>query len=457
MSSFEDTTNFETGGKFVMKIEDTRTNPDTFKEALSAQLETEDISKKLTAISNFLGEFCETDPKDLSVRLVEGTFGEGTIKDTVAEIQIPNTRDLVDQTINNLESVIEKNTEEQKKEISKQLILAVTASTILHEATHGLLNSKPDSKFALKMEELSGIKNVGGYFSTLLDEGIAYAIQEIFAPEVEPVGSIAPRINEKDSDIVKMRKELGHELKPMVETYLNLGNKIDDEFLKEAIKQLQETLKINKAKEEGERTKATENVLKIAKQIDPENKLSGLELVEEICRYIRTMTPSQETLEEAWKNNLIPKRDKWDTSADELLSESNLIPGHNRIRNIDGCTQISYITRALLLAKGIPSLIVDTIDKEWLKNNPEWKNDNKGIGVRGHYFLDVYIPQEKKWYTINPGNREERIHEYGDYSISGKIFINMAKGKDTKDMGDRGFNTQEDRLNNLEVSLSKVN
>lgn len=436
---------------FKIEIIDDITTKDTFKKALEERLEIDSINTKLTKIYQFFDKYSQRKPEDLSIKLVDGKFGEGTIEDSTVIIQIPNTSVLVDETKTALESLMKNNTQEEKEKISKQLILAVTSSTILHEATHGLLNSKPDSKFATKMEELSEIENVGGKYSTLLDEGIAYAIQEIFAPEIEPVGSIDPRINEKDSEIVKMRKALGHELKPMVETYLNLGNKIDDEFLKKATKQLQETLKINKAEDEGERTQVTDNVLKIAEQIDPENKLSGLELVEEICRYVRTMTPSQEILEEGWKKGLIPKRDKWGTSADELLSEHNLIPEHNRVRNIDGCTQISYITRALLLAKGIPSLIVDTIEKDWIENNSGWKNESGGAGVNGHYFVDVYISQEKKWYTINPGNREERVHEYGDYSISGKEFVKMAEGRDTVDMG---FNTMEERLNKLEDSLS---
>ncbi|HOV28321.1 MAG TPA: S41 family peptidase [Pseudobacteroides sp.] len=207
---------------------------------------------------------------------------------------------------------------------------------------------------------------------------------------------------------------------------------------------------INKANEEGERTKVTENVLKIAKEIDPENKLSGLDLVEEVCRYVRTMVPSQEMLNEAWKSKIISKNDKWDTNADELLSQENLIPGHSRIRNINGCTHEAYITRALLLAKDIPSLMVDTIEEEWLENNPNWKNDGI-IPVSGHYFLDVYIPKERKWYTINPGNREERIHDYGDYSIGKRKYIEFAKGRDTTDMG---YSNMEERLNRLEYSIN---
>jgi len=206
------------------------------------------------------------------------------------------------------------------------------------------------------------------------------------------------------------------------------------------------------ANQEGERTKVTENVLKVADEIDPENKLQGKELVEEVCRYVRTMTPSNETLKESRENNQISKIDKWDTTADELLSEKNLIPGHRRIRNIDGCTQISYITRALLLAKGIPSLSVDTIEENWILNNEDW-NTQQEEKISGHYFLDVYDEKDKKWYTINPGNREERFHEHGDYSISGSKYIEAARGRDTVDMG---FTNAAKRFTKLEKSMSNL-
>lgn len=206
------------------------------------------------------------------------------------------------------------------------------------------------------------------------------------------------------------------------------------------------------AKQEGERTRVTENVLKVAREIDPENKLQGKELVEEVCRYVRTMTPSNEILKESRENNQISKIDKWDTTADELLSEKNLIPGHRRIRNIDGCTQISYITRALLLAKGIPSLSVDTIEENWILNNEDW-NTQQEEKISGHYFLDVYDEKDKKWYTINPGNREERFHEHGDYSISGSKYIEAARGRDTVDMG---FTNAAKRFTKLEKSMSNL-
>ena len=228
---------------FGIEIQDDRTNPDRFKVALENQLEFEGIEKKLIKISKFFGKYSDTDPKDLSIRLVDGKFGEGTIKNSMIEIQIPDTSGLVNETKIALASLIRKNTEQEKEEVSKKLILAVATSTILHEATHGLLDSKPGSKLAAEMEEILGIENIQGKFSTLLDEGITYAIQEIFASEIEPIGNVAPRINKNDREIVKLRKELGHKLKPRVENYLNHGKEMDHGFIKEAAKQLQETLK----------------------------------------------------------------------------------------------------------------------------------------------------------------------------------------------------------------------
>ena len=202
------------------------------------------------------------------------------------------------------------------------------------------------------------------------------------------------------------------------------------------------------AKQEGERTKVTENVLKVAREIDPEKKLQGKELVEEVCRYVSTMIPSDELLKESLEHKKI---DKWDTTADELLSDRNLIPGHSRKRNINGCTQTSYVTRALLLAKGVSSLSIDTIEESWIKNNKNW-NTQQGVGVSGHYFLDVYDEKDKKWYTI--GDSKEMFHEQGDYYLNGSRYIETARGRDTADMG---FTNEKERLDRLEKSMNNLN
>ena len=61
----------------------------------------------------------------------------------------------------------------------------------------------------------------------------------IWAPSVEPLGSLAPVVRESDEEDVRQRKELGVRLRPKVEEYLNAGKVIDEEFLKFAGEEIQ--------------------------------------------------------------------------------------------------------------------------------------------------------------------------------------------------------------------------
>ncbi|NMB70508.1 hypothetical protein GYA27_04955 [candidate division WWE3 bacterium] len=218
--------------------------------------------------------------------------------------------------------------------------------------------------------------------------------------------------------------------------------------------QAEETL-LEYAKGEGDRTKVGENVLRVSKEIDPDNELNGLGIVEAVCSYVATMIPDKTTLEQFRKENPNLVYDKRERSADELLSAENLIPGHMRIRNTDGCNEFAHIARALLLSKGIPCLFTDTLQEEWLKNKSKsWASgDSSTDPVLGHIFLDVYIKEEDKWYTINPGNSDERVHEYGEYSIGGKRYINPISGKDSADIG---FPTMEIYLEALKTALNEA-
>jgi len=228
---------------FEIKIEDSRTIKDLdFPRDLSERIITDKVHEALIKARKFFGEYAAANPQDLTVNLVDGTFGEGTIKKTSIEVQVPSIEALFSNTRAFLEPMLEDASKEEKDKLTKQLVLATTASTILHEGSHGLLNSRPDSKFASDMEQILGIENTNGKFSTLLDEGIAYAIQEIYAPEIKPIGSLAPRINEDDREIVKWRKRLGQKLRPTVEKYTILGKSIDKEFFKEASHSLYEIL-----------------------------------------------------------------------------------------------------------------------------------------------------------------------------------------------------------------------
>jgi hypothetical protein len=217
-----------------------------------------------------------------------------------------------------------------------------------------------------------------------------------------------------------------------------------------------ETSLLEIAKEEGERTKVTKNVLRVAREIDPNNELHGLDLVETVCTYVRTMIPDESTLKHFRQQNPGLVFDVRTRSADELLSPGNLIPGHSKLRNTDGCNEFAHMTRALLLSKGIPCVFTDTLQEEWVKTKANsWAmKHGEDNPVLGHIFLDVYIEGEDRWYTINPGNREERVHEYGEYSIGGKCYINPISGKDSANIG---FPTMKGYLEALEGAIKTKN
>lgn len=223
--------------RFKFQISDAREKPDPGQElALAERLEADEVDIALQETKEFLGDYSQTDPPELSIKMIEGNLGQGTIRDKVIEIEMP----AMDKAIDRLQEILQPRFEELSGEQCREIFLALCASTSLHEGIHGLLDSTPGSKFARDLERVSGIKDPGGERSTLLDEGIAYAAQGIYAPKIEPVGSLAPRAKETDEEIVKKRKRLGERLRPKVTEYLEEKKTIDESFLFFATQSLSE-------------------------------------------------------------------------------------------------------------------------------------------------------------------------------------------------------------------------
>ncbi len=193
------------------------------------------------------------------------------------------------------------------------------------------------------------------------------------------------------------------------------------------------------AKLEGEQTIVTDSIKEIASEIDPDKKLHGTMLVKEVCSYVRTMIPSKNMLNEYY--NMYPDKtyDKRSRTAAQLLSEENLLPERRRIRNISGCIETAHIVRALLLAKDIPCLYIETLQKSWCDNNTSTYNfdDPARPPISGYIFLDTYIPDEKRWVTVDPNDGRNTIHEYRDYTKDGMQYIFPKRGKDSWNLGYR--------------------
>jgi len=149
----------------------------------------------------------------------------------IIEIQLPNDEIAIAELKSGLGTILETVTEDEKDTKCREIINASCTSTALREGIRGLLDSKPGSQFAQDFESVSGLSNEHGRESTLLAEGIAYAIQGIYAPDVQPLGSLAPVSGEGERADVIVRKKLGETLRPKVKEYLEAGKNLDGGFL----------------------------------------------------------------------------------------------------------------------------------------------------------------------------------------------------------------------------------
>lgn len=230
----------ENDTRFKFPIEDMRETGDTVQALLlSERLKTDEVDLALGKTKTFLGEYSTVQPKDLSIRLVEGRLGEGQLlAGGIIEIQLPKDNEAVNEMKLALASALDSIEEDKKDTKCREIINASCASTSLHEGVHGLLDSKPGSKFAQDFERVTGMENEQGADSTLMDEGIAYAIQGIFAPEIPPLGSFVPVAREGEREEVVLRKRLGEAIRPKVKEYFESNKPLDDEFLSFAAQEM---------------------------------------------------------------------------------------------------------------------------------------------------------------------------------------------------------------------------
>lgn len=229
--------------QFQLPITDSRDKPEPAQQfALAEQLKSDKTVEVLTTAHRLLGSYSAVTPKDITVKIVDGVVGEGTARGTVVEIQMPNTERGIEQLEGQLGSLLEAVPQADRREKCQEILLSLISSTILHEGLHTLINSRPESKLATDFERISGLENTQGVISTLLDEGLTYAIQGIYAGEVEPLGNLTPRVRDSDNPDLRRRKILGEKLRPKVKEYLDEKRTLDNEFLTFASGELKDIL-----------------------------------------------------------------------------------------------------------------------------------------------------------------------------------------------------------------------
>ncbi len=232
----------EKAQRFTIPIIDARENPDERQlQRLRNRLETEQLDVQLQKLYKVIGRYAARQPTDLAIKLVKG----GTMGGQVA-INIDSPGRLIDFSLPT-EGQLEQMRQMPHPKYGvlssasfQEIMFAVAASTIKHEASHGILDSTPTSQLAKDLQRITGIENTDGEVAALLDEGIAYAFQGLEAASIDPIGSLAPIVNDTDDFTERTRKQLGEGLRPLLMKYIAEGKQLDEVFLTVAGKELSE-------------------------------------------------------------------------------------------------------------------------------------------------------------------------------------------------------------------------
>lgn len=163
---------------------------------------------------------------------------------------------------------------------------------------------------------------------------------------------------------------------------------------------------------EGEQTKATTRVLKIAKKF----KGKDIDSVVQILEWI------QDNIKKTKSKNVIKILRR--RTADQIIKD-----GFST-----GCGDYTLVFVALARAKKIPTKYVEAMSMKW----------KKGQSLQGHTWAEVFV--DNKWIVVDPTIVSIHFRRKGKIlsSISGyRIF---DKGLDAWDLGIKNFNNLKERF-----------
>lgn len=211
-------------------------------QLLQERLRKDHVSENWCRVQVFFGKYgTQFDPNTFVVRLTDGNLvGQAevirTSEDKQAEIilKMPNEAvavQFLQAEFKNACYVFDANT-------SKEIFYAVQSQTIFHEGIHLLLFSQPSSLLAKRLHD-GGFSNRDNCHATLLDEGITYALQDYFAPDVNELGKLLYRVDYSSTATIDIRKQLGKLIYPIIQEYLDEKKQVDDIFVQQVINQLE--------------------------------------------------------------------------------------------------------------------------------------------------------------------------------------------------------------------------
>jgi len=226
--------------RFKLKVEDCRFQKDSIQDFFFAEkLKRDRVDLVLNETKKFLGNYSSIDPQKLMIKIIDGCAGEGAIKGSIIEIQLPSEEKAAVQLRHTIDDLFPNLLEDQRTNKINELALALSASTFLHEGTQGLLSGKYRSKFVQDFKKAYGSRDKKSIASALLVDGIAYAMQGIYTQDIGFFDKLAPCIRFCDKGgKIKTREALGVKLMPKIKEYIMVNRQLDVDFLIFASKQL---------------------------------------------------------------------------------------------------------------------------------------------------------------------------------------------------------------------------
>ena len=216
-----------------LSIADKRSEPDNVQiHLLSERIKNDHVVDTLVEIKRMMGQYSSNvDPGDIPVELVDGEWGSGEYSKGVLNVKLPSDNKVVELVTPFAKSL--NIPDRDLDDVAREAANAALSSTVLHEATHVLIDSKPGSKMSADLE----VGDPNGETDTMIDEGITYALQGIYAKEPYLVPDETRDEGRKE---VRIRKKLGGRIRPRVKELLDNKGVVDKKFLKYCLETLRE-------------------------------------------------------------------------------------------------------------------------------------------------------------------------------------------------------------------------
>ena len=166
--------------------------------------------------------------------LVEGPVGNGQVKDEKLTVNFPNNKEIESSSMITPESKSDLDLLAETGITYKELVFTLGSSVVLHESSHGILDSGIGSQLEKDFSEITGISNdIEGHTLSFLEEGIVYAYQMLSDEGDEVYNKLdGKKPQGEEGYTVAMRKRLAKALRTKVEDYINQGKQIDGNFIK---------------------------------------------------------------------------------------------------------------------------------------------------------------------------------------------------------------------------------